>query len=166
MQSYKSQSPRIVLVIIAHSRIHAIIIKTKLTEQDPEKAIVEWVEKMFSDRRSSPTAAPDMTPLHMAIYKQHPEVARLLIEKGANVSKKDHFGLTPFMLSALRSKFLNCYHTAFNNKKYKMTLHCFVCVTHFSCCPFYLQMTKTQPCFWRRKGPTFMKGTEKDIQVR
>ena len=67
---------------------------------------MEWVEKMFSDRRSSPSAAPDLTPLHMAIYKQHPEVARLLIEKGANVNKKDHFGLTPFMLSALRSKFL------------------------------------------------------------
>ena len=79
-------------------------------KQDPEKAIVEWVEKMFADRRNSPSASPDFTPLHMAIYKQHPEVARLLIEKGANVNKKDHFGLTPFMLSALRSKFLICYH--------------------------------------------------------
>ena len=78
--------------------------------QDPEKRIVEWVEKIFSDRRSSPSAAPDLTPLHMAIYKQHPEVARLLIEKGADVNKKDHFGLTPFMLSALRSKLLNYYH--------------------------------------------------------
>ena len=77
-----------------------------ITTQDPEKAIVEWVEKMFSDRRSSPSAAPDLTPLHMAIYKQHPEVARQFIEKGANVNKKDHFGLTPFMLCALRSKFL------------------------------------------------------------
>ena len=77
---------------------------TVIFKQDPEKAIVEWVEKMFSDRRSSPSAAPDLTPLHMAIYKQHPDVARLLIEKGANVNKKDHFGLTPFMLCALRSK--------------------------------------------------------------
>ena len=77
-----------------------------ITKQDPEKEDVEWMEKMFSDRRSSPSAAPDLTPLHMAIYKQHPEVAHLLIEKDANVNKKDHFGLTPFMLCALRSKFL------------------------------------------------------------
>ena len=75
--------------------------------KDPDKPIVEWVEKMFADRRNSPSAPPDITPLHMAIYKQHPHVARLLIEKGANVKIKDQFGLTPIMLCALRSKSLS-----------------------------------------------------------
>ena len=77
-----------------------------ITIQDPEEEDKEWVRKMYSDRRSSPSDAPDFTPLHVAIYEQHPGVARLLIEKSADVNKKDHFGLTPFMLCALRSKFL------------------------------------------------------------
>ena len=100
----KFQSPRVLLCITLKSPCHYSSI---ITKQDPEKAIIEWVEKMFSDRRSSPSAALDLTPLHMAIYKQHPQVARLLIEKGASVNKKDHFGLTPFMLCALKSKCFN-----------------------------------------------------------
>ena len=107
----KFQSSRVLLCITFNSPCHYSSI---ITKQDPEKAIIEWVEKMFSDRRSSTSAAPDLTPLHMAIYKQHSEVARLLIEKGANVKKKDHFGLTPFMLCALRSK---CLILLFNSKK-------------------------------------------------
>ena len=60
---------------------------------------------MFADRRNRPNAPPDLSPLHMAIYKQHPDVARLLIERGARLDVTDQFGLTPFMISALRSKF-------------------------------------------------------------
>ena len=68
--------------------------------------MVEWVEKMFADRRNRPNAPPDLSPLHLAIYKQHPHVARLLIERGADINSKDQFGLTPFMMCALRSKFI------------------------------------------------------------
>jgi len=82
--------------------VYGTVVKSGWGE-DPEKAIVEWVEKMFSDRRSSPSAAPDLTPLHMAIYKQHSDIARLLIERGADINTKDYFGLTPFMLCALRN---------------------------------------------------------------
>ena len=75
-----------------------------LPYQDPDKPIVEWVERMFADRRNRVSAMADISPLHMAIYKQHQEVAALLIERGANVNLKDQFGLTPFMLCALRSE--------------------------------------------------------------
>ena len=61
---------------------------------------------MFADRRNRPNAQPDITPLHMAIYKQHPDVAKLLLEKGAEVEIKDQFGITLFMMCALRSKYL------------------------------------------------------------
>jgi len=84
---------------LLHDFLHFVCVK------DPERAIVEWVEKMFADRRSSPSAAPDLTPLHMAIYKQHPDIARLLIDKGADIITQDYFGLTRFMLCALRSMF-------------------------------------------------------------
>jgi ankyrin repeat protein len=68
---------------------------------------------MFADRRNRPNAPADITPLHMAIYKQYPEIAILLIEKGARIDVKDQFGLTPFMICAMRSKLikntcLNC----------------------------------------------------------
>ena len=70
--------------------------------QEPEKGVVESVEKMFADRRNRPNAPPDVSPLHMAIYKQHPRVARMLIERGADINLKDQFGLTPYMYCALR----------------------------------------------------------------
>ena len=45
-----------------------------------------------------------MTALHVAIYKEHPDVARCLIEHGADVHVKDRWGMTPHMTCALRSK--------------------------------------------------------------
>ena len=59
---------------------------------------------MFADRRNRPNALPDLSPLHMAIYKQHPEIAIYLIENGAKIEMKDQFGLTPLMFAAMRSK--------------------------------------------------------------
>ena len=86
-------------VDIAH---YGVIVKSGWGD-DPEKGVVEWVEKIFADRRNRPNSLPDVAPLHMAIYKQHPEVAQMLIEKGADVNLKDEFGLTPLMYCALRN---------------------------------------------------------------
>ena len=74
--------------------------------QDTKKGVGEWLDKMLADRHNCYNAPPDMSPLHMAIYKQHPHVARMLIEKGADVNLKDQFGLTPFMYCALRSRLI------------------------------------------------------------
>ena len=70
---------------------------------DPEKNVVQWVEKMFADRRNRPNATPDVSALHLAIYKQHPDVAQMLIEKGADINRKDQFGMTPIMYCALKN---------------------------------------------------------------
>ncbi len=46
------------------------------------------------------TTPAEFTPLHLAAWRQNPELARLLIEHGADVNARDAFGSTPLMWSA------------------------------------------------------------------
>ena len=75
--------------------------------QDPDREVVSEIERIFSARKVSQDSESDMAALHMAIYKQHPSCARLLIEAGADVSKRDRSGLTPLMYAAMTSEYIS-----------------------------------------------------------
>ena len=62
------------------------------------------VEQHFENRRNATPFEADSTPLHIAIYRGHRDVAALLIRHGADINVKDHFGLTPFMICAVKSR--------------------------------------------------------------
>ena len=46
--------------------------------------------------------SPDMTPLAMAAYKDHHQIALMFIEAGAKVNVDDHFGCAPLHLASMR----------------------------------------------------------------
>lgn len=42
----------------------------------------------------------DLTPLMLAIYRDHPALVRLLLARGANPNARNHLGFTPLMMAA------------------------------------------------------------------
>ena len=52
--------------------------------------------------------ASDMTPLHMAIFAKHYNVAKILIEHGADINAEDIYGLTALHYAALNEDIDMC----------------------------------------------------------
>lgn len=71
---------------------------------NPAQEEVQEVESQFDMVNISPTAPPDMLPLHLAILKNNRDVALHLIElmTEAAINTEDCFGLTPLHYACMR----------------------------------------------------------------
>ena len=73
---------------------------------DPDEESAKDIEKRFEARRNALTADDlDMTPLHIAAFKDKLDVAELLLKNGADPNVRDKFGDDP---SAYRSHARKC----------------------------------------------------------
>ena len=69
-------------------------------ENENELADIEYIKAVL--RSFADINFPDrygQTVLHAAARDWHPDVARLLIDRGANVNKADKFGRTPLFIA-------------------------------------------------------------------
>ena len=60
-----------------------------------KKAVVEWLIKFKSAQQNTKDNESGFTALHRALFYGRINVARFLIENGANIAVQDHDGLTP-----------------------------------------------------------------------
>lgn len=70
---------------------------------DPDENAAREIEKRFETRRNNNCADDaDVTPLHVAVFKDKADVAEVLIDNGADVVARDKFGMTPLHIAAMR----------------------------------------------------------------
>lgn len=70
---------------------------------DPDEESAREIEQRFETRRNANMAEDhDVTPLHIAAFKDKEDVAEMLMEKGSDVNVRDKFGLTPLHVAAMR----------------------------------------------------------------
>ena len=60
------------------------------------------IEKRFEARRNNKLEDPDATPLHIAAFKDKPEVAEVLLNNGADPNARDKFGMSALHVAAMR----------------------------------------------------------------
>lgn len=70
----------------------------------PPVGISKNMDERYSAVSLRPDASDDMTPLHLAIIKEHEDCALKLLEFGANVDISDAFGNTPLHLASMRGQ--------------------------------------------------------------
>jgi len=63
---------------------------------------LQEIEKRFEARRNNHLEDPDATPLHIAVFKDKPEVAEQLLRHGADPNIRDKFGMTALHVAAMR----------------------------------------------------------------
>ena len=71
--------------------------------RSPDRTVRDQMEE-FTNRRLA-ECTPDMTPLHMAAFRDEGEAIKAFLEAGANPNIQDSFGLTPLHLIAMRGYF-------------------------------------------------------------
>jgi len=70
---------------------------------DPDDGAAREIEKRFETRRNAKNVEDlDMTPLHIAAFKDKLDVAKLLVENATDLNIHDKFGLTPLHIAAMR----------------------------------------------------------------
>jgi ankyrin repeat protein len=70
---------------------------------DPDEASTKKIEQIFQSRRNpNITGNDDMTPLHIACFKEKPDVVNLLLNNCADPNTRDKFGLTPLHIASMR----------------------------------------------------------------
>lgn len=69
---------------------------------DPDNNAVKDIEKRFEARRASMSTDPDVTPLHIAAFREKLDLAIILLESGADPNIRDKFGLSALHTAAMR----------------------------------------------------------------
>ena len=68
----------------------------------PSLSKIKEVESKFDSLNMSDDAPADMTPLHIAVMKDHTQTALYLLEAMDEVNLQDHFQMTPLHLACMR----------------------------------------------------------------
>lgn len=69
---------------------------------DPDINAVKDIEQRFEARRASASTDFDVTPLHIAAFRDKLDLATVLLESGADPNIRDKFGLTVLHTAAMR----------------------------------------------------------------
>ena len=78
--------------------------------EDPDEKTVEYINEYNNDvtKYKKEENSSDMTPLHMAIFANHYNVAKILMERGADINAEDIYGLTALHYAALNEDIDMC----------------------------------------------------------
>ncbi len=68
--------------------------------RSPDRAVRDQMEELTNRRLAECT--PDMTPLHLAAFRDQADAIKAFLKFGANPNVEDSFGLTPLHLVAMR----------------------------------------------------------------
>lgn len=70
---------------------------------DPDEESSREIERRFETRRNAQMSEDlDVTPLHIAAFKDKEDVAEMLMKYGSDLNVRDKFGLTPLHVAAMR----------------------------------------------------------------